>query len=364
MFSSKLFYSHTGLLNFVPGKGKNLVIGKRTFFDLFKFLSKPKVKINPDELPYSVVMPATVSPRRHVPDDIQKPEYAESGIPGMPSIYPILADSLDVERMKAAGALARKVLDLAGKEVKEGVTTDHIDEVVHQACIDHKAYPSPLNYKRFPKSVCTSVNNVMVHGIPDSRPLRNGDIINIDVTVCLNEYHGDVSETFLVGDVDERGRQLVETARRCRDEAIMVCSHEKLISDIGNTITKCAVEAGFAVCPTFVGHGIGKLFHCKPDIWHYANRYAERMVEGMIFTIEPVILEYPDIPIEDDDGWTVYSQNYARSAQFEHTVLITHRGVDVLTAGSDEEFSQLRETDHKDPESSLEDETAEWKFKT
>lgn len=360
MFSIKFYIPSKAILSHL--QYQSCLLPKRTVFDFIKFWKDPRPKVNPADLPYSVVTPAAVSPRRYVPETILKPDYAESGIPGMPPIFPILADDLDVERMRAAGQMARKVLDLAAKEVQVGTTTDKIDEVVHQACLDNKVYPSPLNYKGFPKSVCTSVNNVLVHGIPDSRPLQDGDIINIDVTVFLQGYHGDVSETYLVGDVDDRGKKLVEIARKCRDEAIMTCCHGRKIREIGNVISRHAEQAGFAVCTMFVGHGIGKLFHCKPDIWHYANHYPEEMHEGMIFTIEPVILEYQDVPVEDEDGWTMTSENYARSAQFEHTVLVTNTGVEVLTAGANENFLDV-DSDGEGRKPTLSKHEHEWEFK-
>uniref|UniRef100_A0A6I8NB24 Methionine aminopeptidase n=1 Tax=Ornithorhynchus anatinus TaxID=9258 RepID=A0A6I8NB24_ORNAN len=165
------------------------------------------------------------------------------------------------------------------------MTTEEIDSLVHQEIITHNAYPSPLGYGGFPKSVCTSVNNVLCHGIPDSRPLQDGDIINIDVTVYYNGYHGDTSETFLVGNVDKYGKKLVEVARRCRDEAIAACRAGAPFSVIGNTISRITYQNGLQVCPHFVGHGIGSYFHGHPEIWHHANDSDLLMEEGMAFTI-------------------------------------------------------------------------------
>uniref|UniRef100_A0A8C6TG87 Methionine aminopeptidase n=1 Tax=Neogobius melanostomus TaxID=47308 RepID=A0A8C6TG87_9GOBI len=205
---------------------------------------------------------------------------------------------------------------------KVGMTTDEIDFIVHQETIKHNAYPSPLQYGGFPKSVCTSVNNVVCHGIPDSRRLQNGDIINIDVTVYLDGYHGDTSETFLIGQVDEVGQKLVETARRCRDEAIAACQPGAPICVIGNTISKIAHASGFQVCPYFIGHGIGSSFHCHPEIWHHANDNDMTMDEGMAFTIEPILMEgSPEFRILQDK-WTAVSADDKRSAQFEHTVVM------------------------------------------
>ncbi|XP_028283032.1 methionine aminopeptidase 1D, mitochondrial isoform X3 [Parambassis ranga] len=211
------------------------------------------------------------------------------------------------------------------------MTTDEIDFIVHQETIKHNAYPSPLRYGGFPKSVCTSVNNVVCHGIPDSRKLEDGDIINVDVTVYLDGYHGDTSETFLIGEVDEVGRRLVETARQCRDEAIAACKPGAELCVIGNTISQIAHASGFQVCPYFIGHGIGSYFHCHPEIWHHANNNDMTMEEGMAFTIEPILMEgSPEFRIMKDK-WTAISVDDMRSAQFEHTVVITSDGVDILT---------------------------------
>ncbi|XP_072468416.1 methionine aminopeptidase 1D, mitochondrial isoform X4 [Notamacropus eugenii] len=211
------------------------------------------------------------------------------------------------------------------------MTTEEIDSLVHQEIIRHNAYPSPLGYGGFPKSVCTSVNNVLCHGIPDSRPLQDGDIINIDVTVYYNGYHGDTSETFLVGNVDKYGKKLVEVARRCRDEAIAACRAGAPFSVIGNTISRITCENGLQVCPHFVGHGIGSYFHGHPEIWHHANDNDLLMEEGMAFTIEPIIVEgSPEFKVLEDK-WTVVSTDNKRSAQFEHTILITSGGAEILT---------------------------------
>ncbi|XP_064442750.1 methionine aminopeptidase 1D, mitochondrial isoform X5 [Mirounga angustirostris] len=188
------------------------------------------------EISHSVVLPAAVSSAHPVPEHIKKPDYVTTGI------VPDWGDSIEVKNedqiqgLRQACQLARHVLLLAGKSLKVDMTTEEIDALVHQEIISHDAYPSPLGYGGFPKSVCTSVNNVLCHGIPDSRPLQDGDIINIDVTVYYNGYHGDTSETFLVGNVDECGKKLVEVARRCRDEAVAACRAGAPFSVIGNTI--------------------------------------------------------------------------------------------------------------------------------
>ncbi|XP_052582666.1 methionine aminopeptidase 1D, mitochondrial isoform X5 [Peromyscus californicus insignis] len=283
------------------------------------------------DISHSIVSPAAVSPAHPVPKHIKKPDYVTTGI------VPDWGDSIEVKNedqiqgLREACQLARHVLLLAGKSLKVDMTTEQIDALVHQEIICHDAYPSPLGYGRFPKSVCTSVNNVLCHGIPDSRPLQDGDIINIDVTVYYNGYHGDTSETFLVGTVDECGKKLVEVARRCRDEAIMACRPGAPFSVIGNTISHITHQNGLQVCPHFVGHGIGSYFHGHPEIWHHANDNDLTMEAGMAFTIEPIITEgSPEFKVMEDE-WTVVSLDNQRSAQFEHTVLITSSGVEILT---------------------------------
>ncbi|XP_028283031.1 methionine aminopeptidase 1D, mitochondrial isoform X2 [Parambassis ranga] len=218
---------------------------------------------------HNVVRPATIKPAYAVPKHIVRPDYVDTGlVPEWPD-YIELKDKEQIEGLARACQLARHVLLLAGRSLKVGMTTDEIDFIVHQETIKHNAYPSPLRYGGFPKSVCTSVNNVVCHGIPDSRKLEDGDIINVDVTVYLDGYHGDTSETFLIGEVDEVGRRLVETARQCRDEAIAACKPGAELCVIGNTISQIAHASGFQVCPYFIGHGIGSYFHCHPEIWHH-----------------------------------------------------------------------------------------------
>ncbi|MED6293137.1 Methionine aminopeptidase 1D, mitochondrial [Characodon lateralis] len=280
---------------------------------------------------HNVVCPATVRPAHPVPKHIVQPNYVSIGlIPEWPDHIEI-KNQEQIEGLARACQLARHVLLLAGGSLKVGMTTDEIDFIVHQETIRHNAYPSPLGYGGFPKSVCTSVNNVVCHGIPDSRKLEDGDIINIDVTVYLDGYHGDTSETFLIGQVDEVGQQLVETARCCRDEAIAVCKPGAQLCVIGNTISEIAHSNGFQVCPYFIGHGIGSHFHCHPEIWHHANDNDITMDEGMAFTIEPIVMEgSPEFRILKDK-WTAVSVDDKRSAQFEHTVVITAEGAKILT---------------------------------
>eukprot|EP00062_Callorhinchus_milii_P005811 gi/632945675/ref/XP_007888183.1/ PREDICTED: methionine aminopeptidase 1D, mitochondrial isoform X2 [Callorhinchus milii] len=280
---------------------------------------------------YCVVHPAIVGPSYPVPKHIKKPDYVTTGIVANWGDCIEIKDEDQIQGLRQACQLARQTLLLAGKSLKVGMTTEEVDSIVHQEIIRNNAYPSPLGYGRFPKSVCTSVNNVVCHGIPDSRPLQDGDIINVDVTVYSNGYHGDTSETFLVGNVDKSGQKLVEIARRCRDEAIAVCRPGAPLYVIGNTISQIANSNGLQVCPYFIGHGIGSYFHGHPEVWHHANTNDLVMEEGMAFTIEPILMEgSPEFKILKD-GWTAISNDNLRSAQFEHTIVITSEGAEILT---------------------------------
>jgi len=227
--------------------------------------------------------------------------------------------------------------------VKVGITTDEIDFKVHQQIISHGAYPSPLLYsegpmKNFPKSICTSVNEVMVHGIPDSRPLENGDIIKIDVTVFYEGFHGDTAATFCVGEVDAAGKKLIKITEECMLQGISAAGPDVPLCKIGDTIFKHATSNNFSVMPEMVGHGIGELFHDSPYVFFVPNNIQTLMKPGMTFTIEPVILETSKWNSEDetliniwDDGWTIAAEKNIRSAQFEHTILITNSSVEILT---------------------------------
>ena len=214
-----------------------------------------------------------------------------------------------------------------------GVTTDFINETVHQEIVSRGAYPSPLKYRGFPKSCCTSVNNVVVHGIPDDRQLLDGDIINIDVTVFYDDFHGDTSDTFAVGNVDAAAKKLVRATRECLQRGIDVCGPGQTFNAIGKAIEPYANSLQFSVCRQYVGHGIGSYFHGPPNIHHYRRLKVRpgTMEPGMTFTIEPILMEgVPETRLLSD-GWTVVSTDNQRSAQAEHTVLITDSGVEILT---------------------------------
>ncbi|KAI0082694.1 methionine aminopeptidase [Panus rudis PR-1116 ss-1] len=285
-----------------------------------------------------------LSPKREVPAHIKRPDYAEDGIPvsesrraGQP---PKVLNAEEIEKMRTVCRLSREVLDIAASHIKPGVTTDFLDEVVHNATIERNAYPSPLNYRNFPKSVCTSVNEVICHGIPDQRKLQEGDIINIDVSVYYDGFHGDVNATYPVGRIDDEAKKLLKTTRQCLDEAIAICKPGALFRDLGKVIEPIARTNGCAVVRTYCGHGINELFHCAPNVPHYAkNRAIGTMKPGMTFTIEPMINQGHNWDVVHwPDDWTATTVDGKLSAQYEETLLITETGVEVLTAGKPQEI--------------------------
>ncbi|XP_031476131.1 methionine aminopeptidase 1B, chloroplastic isoform X1 [Nymphaea colorata] len=272
-----------------------------------------------------------VSARLPVPEHIQKPPYVNSTLLPELSSEPQVHDSEGIARMRAACKLAAVVLENAGKMVRPSVTTNEIDKAVHEMIIDAGAYPSPLGYGGFPKSVCTSVNECMCHGIPDSRQLQDGDIINIDVTVYLDGYHGDTSKTFLCGNVDEAAKRLVRVTEECMHRAISVCKDGASFKKIGKRISEHAERFGYNVVERFVGHGVGQIFHCQPIILHNRNDRPGRMVEGQTFTIEPILTVGSTECVTWDDNWTTLTADGSLAAQCEHTILITRTGAEILT---------------------------------
>jgi methionyl aminopeptidase len=238
----------------------------------------------------------------------------------------------EIEKMKVSGRIARQVLDIAGQAVRVGMTTDEIDELVHEETLKRGAYPSPLNYHGFPKSCCTSVNEVICHGIPDDRPLQNGDIINIDITCYKDGYHGDCSEMFVVGKCDEAALQLLQTTYDCWIQACEFVKPGRDYKDIGAIIEDYIVPKGYSTVRNFCGHGIGSVFHTNPNIYHYRNNEPNgQMAPGHTFTIEPMICEGSAKPLTWPDEWTATTIDGKRSAQFEHTLLVTKNGVEALT---------------------------------
>jgi len=270
---------------------------------------------------------------RPVPAHIARPPYADTG--KVPRWNESRVKSPEIiERMRVACALAADILRQAGEFVKPGITTNDIDVLVHDLTIEAGAYPSPLNYHGYPKSVCTSVNEVICHGIPDSTVLRNGDIINLDVTCFLDGVHGDTNATFFVGDVDDANRKLVRVTEECMWKGIGAVKPDRPLSDIGRAIEDHAHKHKYGVVRSFIGHGIGEQFHTDIQVLHYYDaRNNMIMKPGMVFTIEPMITLGTWQHKMWDDDWTAVTADGKRTAQFEHTVLVTDDGVDVLTAG-------------------------------
>ena len=286
--------------------------------------------------PLGTLVPGTVSPRRPVPASIPRPEYVDRPAPQRyegPEVKPPEI----VERMRVAGRIAAQAMAEVAKHIAPGVTTDELDRVGHEFMIDNGAYPSTLGYKHFPKSLCTSVNEVICHGIPDSTVLADGDIVNIDVTAFVTidgvGVHGDTDATYLVGDVDEESRLLVERTREAMMRGIKAVAPGRQINVIGRVIEAYARRFGYGVVRDFTGHGIGTAFHSGLVVPHYdaAPAYATVMEPGMTFTIEPMLtLGTADWDMWDDD-WTVVTKDRKRSAQFEHTLLVTDTGAEILT---------------------------------
>ena len=286
-----------------------------------------------ERLALSYVRPGRLSPRREVPAGIPRPSYALDPR-GRPTERESSApkDEATLALMRVAGRAAAEVLQAVGAAVRPGVTTDELDAVVHAACIERGGYPSPLGYNGFPKSLCTSINEVICHGIPDSTALADGDIVNCDVTIFLDGVHGDTNATFLVGEVDEPSRRLVEVTRECLDVGIAAVRPGARVRDIGTAIQGHAEGHGYGVVRAFVGHGIGRSFHSDPQVYHYDNPAArQELVPGMTFTIEPMITMGGWQHEMWDDGWTAVTADRSRTAQFEHTLVVTETGVEVLT---------------------------------
>jgi len=282
-----------------------------------------------------------LSEHRTLPKSIPHPVWWQDGNPkyNRSLVNRNKIDILDAkgqDAMRKSCRLAREVLDIAAAAAKPGVSTDYIDEVVHKACIERNSYPSPLNYNHFPKSCCTSVNEVICHGIPDQRILLDGDILNIDISIYHEGYHADLNETYYIGErakADPDNVLVVETARECLEKAIKEVKPGVLIREFGNIIEKHAKKMNCSVIRTYTGHGINTLFHCAPNVPHYAkNKTVGECKPGMTFTIEPMIAlgKYRDVTWPDN--WTSTTVDGKRTAQFEHTLLVTEDGCEILTA--------------------------------
>ncbi|NMO89991.1 type I methionyl aminopeptidase [Actinomycetospora sp. TBRC 11914] len=275
--------------------------------------------------------PGQQTPLRPVPASIARPEYVGKPAPAR-STDPWVQDPEIIEKMRVASRVAAQSLQAGGEAVKPGVTTDEVDRVVHEFLVDHGAYPSTLGYRGFPKSCCTSLNEVICHGIPDSTVIEDGDIVNIDVTAFLDGVHGDTNATFLAGDVDEEDRLLVERTHEATMRAIKAVKPGRELNVVGRVIESYANRFGYGVVRDFTGHGIGRAFHSGLVVVHYDDPTRHEPLEpGMTFTIEPMITRGSiDYDIWDD-GWTVTTKDKSRTAQFEHTILVTETGSEILT---------------------------------
>lgn len=278
--------------------------------------------------------PGTVSPRRTVPAAIVRPEYVDKPMPKRSGESDVkTAETL--AKMRVAGRLAADALQYVGSHVAPGVTTDELDRLGHEYLLSHGAYPSTLGYRGFPKSLCTSLNEVICHGIPDSTVIAEGDIVNIDITAYLDGVHGDTNATFLAGEVAEESRLLVERTRASLERAIKAIAPGRSLSVVGRVIESYAKRFGYGVVRDFTGHGIGHDFHSGLIVPHYDDPKLQVVLEpGMTFTIEPMLtlgtIDYEIWP----DGWTVVTADRRRTAQFEHTVAVTDTGAEILTLPS------------------------------
>jgi len=245
----------------------------------------------------------------------------------------------EIEKMRVAGKLAAEVLEMIGEHIKPGVTTGQLDQICHAYIVEtQKAIPAPLNYKGFPKSICTSVNQVICHGIPsDRKVLKNGDIINVDVTVIKDGYHGDTSKMFFVGKPGIAAERLVNITQECMYKGIEIVKPGVTLGDIGHVIQKHAESNYYSVVREYCGHGIGKVFHEEPQVMHYGKPGKGMAIkEGMTFTIEPMINQGKRHSKLLPDGWTVVTKDHKLSAQWEHTILVTADGFEILTLRSEE----------------------------
>ena len=275
--------------------------------------------------------PGVQTPRRAVPTAIARPEYVDKPAPKRDTGNGVRTPEV-IEAMRVASRIAAQALEEGGKAVKPGATTDDIDKVIHEFLLDHHAYPSTLGYRKFPKSCCTSLNEVICHGIPDSTVIEDGDICNIDVTAFIGGVHGDTNATFLAGDVSEEARLLVERTREATLRAIKAVRPGRRLNVIGRVIESYAKRFGYGVVRDFTGHGVGPSFHTAPTVLHYEEPSVETLIEeGMTFTIEPMItLGTIDYDIWSDD-WTVTTKDKEWTAQFEHTLVVTADGAEILT---------------------------------
>ncbi|MFM8927376.1 MAG: type I methionyl aminopeptidase [Rhodoluna sp.] len=278
------------------------------------------------------LVPGRISPRLEVPKQIPRPEYV-----GKPTPAKFVGSNVktadQIEKIRAAGKLAAQAIELVGSCVKPGITTNELDEIAHQFIVSNGAYPSTLGYRGYPKSICSSINEVICHGIPDDTVIQEGDIVNIDITCYLEGFHGDSNQTFMVGSVSEDVKLLVERTRDALARGISVVAPGRQVNLIGRTIEAFAKRFNYGVVRDFTGHGIGESFHSGLIIPHYdsAPLYDDVMEVGMVFTIEPMLTLGTHQWQMWDDGWTVVTKDRSLTAQFEHTIVVTETGADILT---------------------------------
>ena len=275
--------------------------------------------------------PGQQTPLRPVPSSITRPEYVGRPAPTR-STDPWVQTPEIIEAMRTASRIGAQALAAGGEAVRPGVTTDEVDRAVHEFLVDHGAYPSTLGYRGFPKSCCTSLNEVICHGIPDSTVIEDGDIVNIDVTAYIGGVHGDTNATFLAGDVSEENRLLVERTHEATMRAVRAVKPGRELNVVGRVIEAYANRFGYGVVRDFTGHGIGRDFHSGLVVVHYDDPSRREVLEpGMTFTIEPMITRGGIDYDVWSDGWTVTTKDKSMTAQFEHTILVTDTGSEILT---------------------------------
>ena len=279
----------------------------------------------------TAVLPAPVSPRRPVPARIARPDYVGRSAP-RPYTGDDVQSAETVQRMRQAGRIAAQALAAAGAAVRPGVTTDEVDRVAHAFLLEAGAYPSTLGYRNFPKSCCTSVNEVICHGIPDERPLQDGDLVKVDITAYVGGVHGDNCATFACGQVDEESRLLSERTAEALRRGIAAVRPGRQVNVIGRVIESYARRFGYGVVRDYTGHGVHSAFHSGLVIPHYDDPRADTVLRpGMTFTIEPMLTLGTAEWHLWEDGWTVVTADGRRAAQFEHTLVVTDTGAEVLT---------------------------------
>ncbi|KQM83523.1 type I methionyl aminopeptidase [Agromyces sp. Leaf222] len=277
------------------------------------------------------LIPGRLSPTRQVPSSIARPEYVGRAAPAQNTAGDRYSPD-EVEKIRAAGRIAARAIEAAAAAIRPGVTTDELDRIAHEVVVGHGAYPSTLGYRGYPKSSCTSVNEVICHGIPDDTVLADGDLVNIDVTAYLDGYHGDLNHTFLVGEASDEATQLVERTREALARGIRAVAPGRQVNVIGRAIEAYAKRFGYGVVRDYTGHGVGRAFHTGLVIPHYDAPQFDTVIEpGMVFTIEPMLtLGSIEWDVWGDD-WTVVTRDRSLTAQFEHTLVVTERGAEILT---------------------------------